>query len=728
MFHRKRTEQRDAGRPIWPLVSLIAVLLGASGPAAAQPPDVDIRLTRIISGLSSPLALVSPEDGSGRLFVVEQGGAIRIWDGSQILPTPFLQKSVASGSERGLLGLAFDPDFASNRFFFIHYSAPGSGDSVVSRLRVSATDPNLAVASSEVVLLTQNQPFANHNGGHLAFGPDGFLYLGLGDGGGAGDPQNNAQDLGNLLGTVLRLAAPSDPADPSPQFTVPASNPFVGIAGRDEIWVYGLRNPWRFSFDRATGDLFIGDVGQDQIEEISLQPAASGGGENFGWRRMEGTSCFNPSSGCNDGTLTLPILEYTHAVGCSITGGFRYRGSAFPSLAGIYFFGDFCSGRIWGATPDGSGDWQMAELLDTALGIGSFGEDENGELYVLDVSGGTVDRIEADVAPPTGSCFFTADFNAGSDGFSFVADPQTPVFTSGSDTGGELRIDVGGVNNDDILDMLGLWRRGCTLAAAETATLTLQARLIQDSEYESDELSQVLVTVNGGDTVLATLVGDGNGGVDQDTGLTTFDVPLNLPAGNSTIALGCFNNKKTFNNETSVCIFDNVSVVPAAGPLLAADFNLGTDGFSFIDDVEDPLVTSGQRTASGGSGGSGGLEVSVGGVDNADVLDMVGAWSRSFSGSGSVVLTVDANLTIAADYESDEFGEVRVTVDSETFVISRLTGDGNGGAAQTTGFVTLSEILSLADGLHQVTLECFNNKKTFNNESTTCVFDNVRIE
>lgn len=699
-----------------------------AGSSHAQP-NVDITLERVISGLQNPVGLEHAGDGSGRLFIFEQGGTIRIWTGTQILPVPFLDIPVASGSERGLLGLAFHPSFASNRFLFVHYSDPGTGNTVVSRFRASAANPNTVEGGSEVVLFTQAQPFANHNGGEIAFGADGRLYIGLGDGGSAGDPQNNAQNLNSLLGKLLRFDAPANPADPNPQLGIPADNPFVGLPGRDEIWAFGLRNPFRFAFDRLNGDLFIGDVGQDRIEEISFQAGSSSGGENFGWRRMEGSDCFNPASGCNNGTLTLPILEYSHALGCSITGGHRYRGPSFPALQGIYFFGDFCTGRIWGATPDAGGNWQMTELLDTALSIASFGEDEAGDVFVVDVVNGTVDRIETEVAPPIGSCLFSADFNAGADDFTFVDDTENPEVTSGTAAAGTLQVSVGGINDADVTDMLGQWRRDCTLAASESVTLTLQARLVQTSEYENDEISQVLVNVNGVDTVLATLTGDGNGGVAQDTGLQTFDVDVTLPSGTSSIRLGCFNNKKTFNNESTACTFDNVSINPAGGSALVdANFDVGTDGLTFVEDPEDPLVTSGQRTATGGVAGSGGLEVTVGGVNNDDVTDMLGSWTRTFEGSGSFTLRIDANLSQTSEYEADEQSETRVVVDGQRFVIGQLTGNGNGGATQSTGFQSVSELLTLGPGTHRVTLECFNNKKTFNNESTTCVFDNLRIE
>jgi glucose/arabinose dehydrogenase len=259
----------------------------------------------------------------------------------------------------------------------------------VARYSVSPGNPNRANPSSAVPILGVQQPFTNHNGGQMQFGPDGYLYIGMGDGGSGGDPNNRAQNLGDLLGKLLRLDV-----DSGTPYAIPPSNPFVGSPGaRAEVWAYGLRNPWRFSFDRASGDLWIADVGQGTWEEIDYQPATSIGGENYGWRRMEGSHCFNPPANCNSGTLVLPVVEYDHDVGCSVTGGYVYRGTRSPRLNGTYIYGDYCSGVMWGATRNANGTVTSRRLLDVTFNISTFGEDVNGEVYVADYGNGMVCRL-----------------------------------------------------------------------------------------------------------------------------------------------------------------------------------------------------------------------------------------------------------------------------------------------------------------------------------------------
>jgi glucose/arabinose dehydrogenase len=370
----------------------VAGVLGLEGTLRAAP---QIDLQPVATGLANPVAITNAGDGSGRLFITLQAGQIVIYDGTRVLPTPFLDITplVSSGGERGLLSVAFHPNYRTNGVFFVDYTNTG-GNTVIARYSVSQ-DPDIANPNSAAILLTIAQPFDNHNGGQLQSGPDVYLYIGMGDGGSGGDPSNNGQNLGTLLGKILRIDV--DGAFP---YAIPAGNPFVGVANTlPEIWAYGLRNPWRFSFDRLTGDLFIADVGQDSWEEVDFQRAGSQGGQNYGWRLMEGNHCYNPSSNCDPGGLTLPILEYAHGVndstGCSIAGGYRYRGTQNPDLTGIYFYGDWCTGRIWGASRQGAGGWTTAELLHTSLSIPTFGEDEAGEIYVAHYSApdGAIYRI-----------------------------------------------------------------------------------------------------------------------------------------------------------------------------------------------------------------------------------------------------------------------------------------------------------------------------------------------
>jgi glucose/arabinose dehydrogenase len=373
-------------------VPFLLLCLFATG-ALAQQPQLELR--SVVTGLSDPVGIAHA--GDTRLFVVQQGGRIVIFDGTRVLPTPFLDVASlisTNGSERGLLGVAFHPRYSENGRFFIWYT-DRQGDVTIARYSVSASDPNRADPNSGVVLVEiAHSQFPNHNGGQLAFGPDRYLYLGTGDGGSGGDPNNRAQNLGDLLGKILRIDV-----DSGTTYGIPPSNPFANRAGaRPEIWAYGMRNPWRFSFDRATGDLWIADVGQGLYEEIDFQPATSIGGENYGWRRMEATHCFNPPSNCTDPALVLPIVEYGHTNGaCSVTGGYVYRGTRYPKFSGTYFYGDYCIGTIWGATRNAAGSFTSRQLLDTNLLISTFGEDVAGELYVADHNG-TIYQL-TDVSP-----------------------------------------------------------------------------------------------------------------------------------------------------------------------------------------------------------------------------------------------------------------------------------------------------------------------------------------
>jgi glucose/arabinose dehydrogenase len=362
-------------------IALVLLLFAVT--ALAQ----DAALQPIATGLDQPVALTHA--GDTRLFITEQTGTIRIYDALGLRATPFLdiRSIVLSGGERGLLSVAFHPQYRDNGLFFVYYTNR-NGDNNVARYKVTS-DPDRADASSGTILLTIPHPnFANHNGGQLQFGPDGYLYIGTGDGGSAGDPNNNAQNLNQLLGKILRIDV-----DHGSPYAIPPSNPPLGSGARHEIWAYGVRNPWRFSFDRGTGDLWIGDVGQDAFEEVDFQPATSIGGENYGWRKMEGQHCYNPTSNCFDAGVTFPILEYSHAGGaCSISGGYRYRGTQIPSLRGTYLYGDYCTGMIWSAAQSGQ-VWIPKTLFSTSLRISAFGEDLSGELYVMDVAKGIVYKI-----------------------------------------------------------------------------------------------------------------------------------------------------------------------------------------------------------------------------------------------------------------------------------------------------------------------------------------------
>ena len=326
----------------------------------------------IISGLQRPVDLQT--DGSGRLFVLEKPGRIRIIENDQLIETPFLDISDrvgSGGNEQGLLGLAFHPQYAQNGRFFVNYTDK-NGDTVLARFQVSS-DPNVADPNSEVKILGVDQPFANHTGGGLVFGPDSYLYAGLGDGGSQGDPFGNAQNTGVLLGKILRLDV--DSAEP---YAVPADNPFG-----NEVWVYGLRNPWRFSFDKSTNDLYIADVGQNTWEEIDFLPAGSPGGTNFGWNFREGAHDYK---GGGPAGMVEPVAEYSHSEGgCSVTGGYVYRGSL-PEWNGIYLYADYCKGLIWGLIQS-DGGWQSQPLFDLDVTITSFGQDSSGELYILSDSG-----------------------------------------------------------------------------------------------------------------------------------------------------------------------------------------------------------------------------------------------------------------------------------------------------------------------------------------------------
>ncbi|MFL5758196.1 MAG: PQQ-dependent sugar dehydrogenase [Thermomicrobiales bacterium] len=377
-------------------IAIPAVLTtGASAQNAtpAEPATAKFKLVEVLTGLNQPLQLVDPDDGSRRLFVVEKTGQVLIYLDKKLLDTPFLDigSLVSSGSEQGLLSLAFHPDFKSNGFFFVDYT-DANGDSNIVRYKVSANDPNVADPESAERILFLDQPFANHNGGLVMFGPDGYLYIGFGDGGSQGDPNGNGQNKSDLFASILRIDVDHTAGDKP--YAIPKDNPFVDDANAaPEVWDSGLRNPWRFSWDRETKDLYIADVGGGVYEEIDVEPRAKGG-NNYGWVVMEGQDCYQDSS-CSQEGLTLPVAEYTHDLGCSVTGGYVYRGENQKSLVGLYFFGDYCSGLLWALGKNADGKWVMSDPVETNTSISSFGQDRNGEIYVTDLNGGLYRLVES---------------------------------------------------------------------------------------------------------------------------------------------------------------------------------------------------------------------------------------------------------------------------------------------------------------------------------------------
>lgn len=380
---------------IWSL-ALAALLLAAPAvygqdSVPKSPPDGSkYQLTTIVDGFTRPLFVTHA--GDQRLFILEQGGKISVFDKGSLLRKPFLDVSKLvsrSGNEQGLLGLAFDPHYATSAQFYINYTNV-DGNTIVARYTTAEDNPNVADPTTAEQVLEVDQPYSNHNGGDVVFGPDGYLYIGMGDGGSAGDPKGNGQNPKALLGKILRL----DVNSTQKPYGIPKDNPFVKNARyAPEIWAIGLRNPWRFSFDRATNDLYIADVGQNAWEEVNFQPASSKGGENYGWNYYEGTHKYSKQDPPTD-DMVLPFTEYGHDQGCSITGGYVYRGAKLPELRGVYFYGDYCTGIIWSSYRDSGGKWQTNIFMKTNLTISSFGEDVNGELYVVN-HGGSVTRLEA---------------------------------------------------------------------------------------------------------------------------------------------------------------------------------------------------------------------------------------------------------------------------------------------------------------------------------------------
>lgn len=372
---------------------LLAIFASACNQSGLEQVDGELRLEVAFPNVrfDRPVDFQIPNDGSNRVFVVEQAGVIRVFNNDPtVTDAPVfldIRNRVDFGGEKGLLGLAFHPDFAENGAFFVDYTAPGPLRTIIARYHVDPQNPNRALSASEEIILEVVQPYSNHNAGQIVFGPDGYLYITLGDGGSGGDPQDNAENPATLLGSILRIDV-----DGGSPYAIPPDNPFVGNPDgyREEIYAYGLRNPWRISFDPETNRLWAGDVGQNAYEEIDIIEK----GGNYGWDVMEGFHCFEPRTNCDQTGLVMPVWEYPHSQGGSVTGGYVYRGPSAPSLAGRYVYADFVSGRIWALTYE-NGQAENEDLFDTNLNISSFGIDEDGELYVLAFDG-NVYRLTAE--------------------------------------------------------------------------------------------------------------------------------------------------------------------------------------------------------------------------------------------------------------------------------------------------------------------------------------------
>lgn len=380
------------------LAAVLAVTSVWIPDAAAQdePIGFDVGFEPVAEGFNQPVDITHANDGSGMLYVAEKVGTVRVLQDSERMEDPFLDISDrvgSSGYEQGLLGIAFPLDYADSRVFYVYYTNL-EGTVVVSRF--ATADNGVADPNTEQVILQQEQPFPNHNGGQIKFGPDGYLYIALGDGGSGGDPHGAGQRLDTWLGKILRIDVDPNFVPDGEPYAIPEDNPLIEEEGAlPEIYAYGLRNPWRFSFDAETGDMLIADVGQDEIEEINLLPAGMDEALNFGWNTMEGSSCFQAAD-CDASGLVLPIIEYTHAVGgCSVTGGAVYYGENLPDIYGTYIFADFCSGLVWQGVREDVGSWTMSDPIQSGLAISSFGVDESGEVYVADLNSGTIYRLEA---------------------------------------------------------------------------------------------------------------------------------------------------------------------------------------------------------------------------------------------------------------------------------------------------------------------------------------------
>jgi glucose/arabinose dehydrogenase len=467
-------------QPAIPRFHVIHFAIGLCCALGTPPAAAAVVWNKVYAGFSQPVEITQAHDASQRLFVVQQSGAIRIVKNGAVLPTPFIDLGGASGvtaanGEQGLLGLAFHPQYATNRQFYVNYTRKSDGATVIARYMASAGNPDVADPLSATILLTIAQPESNHNGGAVVFGPDGYLYIGMGDGGGANDQHGtigNGQDKTTLLGKILRIDV-----DGGSPYAIPSGNPFAsGVGGRQEIFAIGVRNPWRISFDRATGDFWIGDVGQGAVEEVDYLPVGTGAGVNFGWRIMEGNSCTGNGGPvpCNDPSLTPPVLTYTHSFGCSITGGYVYRGAAVPALAGQYLYGDFCTGRIWAAQRVGMGPWVPTELDVTGYAITTFGEDEAGELYFANYNTGDIYRFADSGATSPVLAASAASLAFGNVTLGNASAAQTfNVTNTGGGTLTLATLTQGGANPADFA-RTGTCANGTMLAPSQSCTVTYQ--------------------------------------------------------------------------------------------------------------------------------------------------------------------------------------------------------------------------------------------------------------
>lgn len=477
--------------------------------AVAAPVIAAVTWNKVYTGVAQPVEIARAGDGSGRLFIAQQTGQIRVVKNGAVLATPFLDLAglTTSSGEQGLLGLVFHPSYATNRQFFVNYTRASDGATIVARYTAPTAASDVADPASAQILLTIAQPYTNHNGGSLRFGPDGFLYIGMGDGGSGNDPEGRAQDKTTLLGKILRIDV-----DHGSPYAIPSGNPFAnGVGGLPEIFMYGLRNPWRTSFDRMTGDFWIGDVGQGAVEEIDMFAVGTGAGANLGWRVVEGDQCTGLTGPvtCADPTLIKPLITYTHSVGCSVTGGYLYRGAAVASLAGRYVYGDFCSGRIWAAQKNGSGQWLSAQLTGPTLGISTFGEDDAGELYVADYGAGDIYKF-AESAPPNSPVLALTSTSVNFGSVTVGATSAAQTVTVSNSGGGTLTLTSLTISNGGKAVEFtrgGTCAAGTGLTGAQTCTLTFTFK----PAAQGVRSGSLALVSNGGNATIA-LSGTGGSG------------------------------------------------------------------------------------------------------------------------------------------------------------------------------------------------------------------------